>query len=65
LSRKRAGKSSAEMRRIMSQNFIYSLEIMGKGMLSIFAVILLLMLVVTLIPWLEKLINKPKEKKEN
>jgi hypothetical protein len=49
----------------MSQNFIYSLEIMGKGMLSIFAVILLLMLVVTLIPWLEKLINKPKEKKEN
>ncbi len=33
----------------MSQNFIYSLEIMGKGMLSIFAVIILLYLIVVLL----------------
>ncbi len=32
----------------MSQNFIYSLEIMGKGMLSIFIVILLLTFIVML-----------------
>ena len=33
----------------MSQNFIYSLEIMGKGMLSIFTVILLLTFIVLLL----------------
>lgn len=31
------------------QDFIYSLEIMGKGMFSIFAVILLLTLIVVLL----------------
>ncbi|MHB8131014.1 MAG: hypothetical protein ACYDEX_18705 [Mobilitalea sp.] len=33
----------------MNQNFIYSLEIMGKGMLSIFIVILLLTFIVVLL----------------
>jgi Na+-transporting methylmalonyl-CoA/oxaloacetate decarboxylase gamma subunit len=36
------------MEEIMNQNFIYALEIMGKGMGSIFAVILLLTLIVVL-----------------
>ncbi|MDF2943411.1 MAG: hypothetical protein K0S01_2269 [Herbinix sp.] len=33
----------------MNQNFIYSLEIMGKGMLSIFIVILILTFIVMLL----------------
>jgi Na+-transporting methylmalonyl-CoA/oxaloacetate decarboxylase gamma subunit len=33
----------------MNQNFIYALEIMGKGMLSIFIVILLLTFIVVLL----------------
>jgi hypothetical protein len=33
----------------MEQNFIYSLEIMGKGMLSLFTVILLLTFIVVLL----------------
>ncbi len=33
----------------MNQTFIYALEIMGKGMLSIFTVILLLTLIVVLL----------------
>ncbi|MBE5965762.1 MAG: hypothetical protein E7255_02140 [Lachnospiraceae bacterium] len=49
----------------MRENFIYSLEIMGKGMLSIFAVILILMLIVTIIPRLTKFKNKQEEEKEN
>lgn len=33
----------------MNQNVIYALEIMGKGMFSIFAVILVLMLIVVIL----------------
>ena len=33
----------------MNQNFIYAMEIMGKGMLSIFIVILLLTFIVVLL----------------
>lgn len=40
----------------MNQNVIYALEIMGKGMLSIFVVILLLTFIVVL---LTKITNLP------
>ncbi len=43
----------------MSQTFIYALEIMGKGMLSIFIVILLLTLIVVV---LGKLTSHSKKK---
>lgn len=42
----------------MWENFMYSLEIMGKGMLSIFAVILLLTFIVVL---LSKLPSKKED----
>ncbi len=45
----------------MEQNFIYSLEIMGKGMLSLFAVILLLTFIVVL---LGKISSGPKKSEE-
>lgn len=48
------------MRAIMGQNFITSLEIMGKGMLSIFVVIILLTFIVTLLAKISG-----KKKKEN
>ncbi len=35
----------------MRQEVIYALEIMGKGMLSIFVVILILTLIVRLLTW--------------
>lgn len=44
------------------ENFIISLEVMGKGMLSIFAVIILLTLIVML---LGKLPSGKKDKKED
>ena len=37
------------MRALMGQDFNFSLEIMGKGMLSIFVVILLLTFIVTIL----------------
>ncbi len=45
----------------MNQNFIYALEIMGKGMLSIFTVILLLTLIVFL---LGKLSSRSKKQED-
>jgi Na+-transporting methylmalonyl-CoA/oxaloacetate decarboxylase gamma subunit len=45
----------------MSQTFIYALEIMGKGMLSIFIVILLLTFIVVL---LGKLASNTKNTEE-
>jgi len=45
----------------MDQDLIYALEIMGKGMLSIFVVIILLMIIVTFIPWVTNLLSKKKE----
>jgi uncharacterized membrane protein len=47
----------------MSQNFIYSLEIMGKGMLAIFTVILLLTFIVMLLAFVAKVSDKRKNKK--
>lgn len=46
----------------MNQNVIYALEVMGKGMLSIFAVILILTLIVVL---LTKITNSPSKKKDD
>lgn len=43
----------------MKETFMYSLEIMGKGMLSIFVVILILTFIVVL---LAKLTNSKKDK---
>lgn len=45
----------------MNQTFIYALEIMGKGMLSIFIVILLLTFIVVL---LGKLASRTKNNEE-
>ncbi len=45
----------------MEQNFIYSLEIMGKGMLSLFTVILLLTFIVFL---LGKISSRSKKSEE-
>ena len=45
----------------MNQNFIYSLEIMGKGMFSIFAVILLLTLIVVVLGKVASMSKKSEE----
>jgi Na+-transporting methylmalonyl-CoA/oxaloacetate decarboxylase gamma subunit len=47
------------MRALLSENFITSLEIMGKGMLSVFVVILLLTFIVIL---LAKITGREKKK---
>lgn len=47
--RKKCNRDVIRKENYMNQNFIYSLEIMGKGMLSIFAVIILLYLIVVLL----------------
>lgn len=49
----------------MDQNLIYAFEIMGKGMLSIFVVIVLLMAIVTFIPWLTNLLDNKKKDNTN
>lgn len=48
----------------MNQNFMYSLEIMGKGMLSIFVVIILLTFIVMLLTYLTNLGNKKEDNGE-
>ncbi len=50
------------MRALLGEDFIISLEVMGKGMLSIFVVILLLTFIVTL---LAKITGKKKESAED
>jgi hypothetical protein len=46
-----------------TQDLIYALEIMGKGMLSIFVVILLLTFIVVLLTWITNLSFGKKKKK--
>ena len=48
----------------MSQNLIYALEILGKGMGSIFAVILLLTLIVTSMGKITEYRNNKKSQEE-
>lgn len=48
----------------MSPDFFSSLEIMWKGMLGIFSVILIIMFLVMFIQWFEKIITSNK-KEEN
>lgn len=48
----------------MNQNFMYSLEIMGKGMASIFVVIILLTFIVMLLAFLTNLGNKKEDNVE-
>lgn len=48
---------------IMSENLGYAFEIMGKGMLSIFVVIILLMAIVTLIPLVSNYFDKSNKNK--
>jgi tellurite resistance protein TehA-like permease len=45
----------------MNQTFMYALEIMGKGMLSIFTVILLLTFIVMLLGWLASRSKKTQD----
>jgi Na+-transporting methylmalonyl-CoA/oxaloacetate decarboxylase gamma subunit len=49
---------------IMSQNIMYALEIMGKGMGSIFAVILLLTLIVMLMSKFAEIKNRNSSQDE-
>jgi len=49
----------------MNQNLIYAFEIMGKGMLSIFVVIILLMAIVTFIPWVTNFFGNKKNGNNN
>lgn len=52
----------------MKENIIYSLEIMGKGMASIFAVILVLTLIVIFLakwPAIKAAVIRPFSKKKN
>lgn len=48
----------------MNQNIIHALEIMGKGMASIFAVIFLLTLIVMLMAKITELRNKDKSNQD-
>lgn len=48
----------------MWENFMYSLEIMGKGMLSIFVVILLITLIVSIMTKLSALSSSTSADKE-
>lgn len=48
----------------MSENIMYALEIMGKGMLSIFAVIFLLTLIVMLMAKITEYRNKNKSSQD-
>ena len=43
----------------MTENFILSLDIMWKGMLGIFCVIIIITLAVMLFQWFEKNFKKP------
>lgn len=48
----------------MSDDFIYSLQIMGKGMLGIFTVIFVIMLFVYLMNFLTKFFTERKNRKQ-
>ena len=48
---------------IMSENLGFAFEIMGKGMFSIFVVIILLMAIVTLIPRVSNYFDKSNKNK--
>lgn len=47
-----------------TEYLMYALEIMGKGMLSIFVVILVLTFIVVFLTWATNLSSKKKDKKE-
>lgn len=49
----------------MNQTFKYALEIMGKGMLSIFIVIVLLMLIIMLLAFISSITAKKKGAKQD
>lgn len=55
----------AGMEEIMNQNIMYALEVMGKGMGSIFAVIFLLTLIVILMGKFTELRSKKNKSDEN